>query len=206
MSLLSARVREAARSAGVMAESGLWERLAAAVDTLPLESALRLRERALFSGQDHLRAAVRARQEPGQRAERPGLALDLVAALGDAFHPATAQAHADCVALGWSSDVFSGLMERFPRIALNGLRFLAGRLEEFQDRYRELATERVERRVARALLRLARQIGREVNGGPALNDALLSDSLDIASGGISSFAVLWNKSGKQVKAICALML
>jgi CRP-like cAMP-binding protein len=88
-----------------------------------------------------------------------------VAALGDAVHPASGEAHADSAALGWNSDVISGLMERFPQLALNTVRFLAGRVKEFQDRYRELATERVERRVAHALLRLAEQIGRKVDGG-----------------------------------------
>jgi CRP-like cAMP-binding protein len=107
------------------------------------------------------------------RVIRPGETFGAVAALGDAAHPATGQATGDCAALGWQSDAISGLMERFPRLALNALRFLAGRLQEFQDRYRELATERVERRVARALLRLARQIGKEVDGG-VLIDLTLS--------------------------------
>ena len=95
----------------------------------------------------------------------PGETFGAVAALGDAAHPATAQADGHCAALGWESDSISALMERFPRLALNALRFLAGRLREFQDRYRELATERVERRIAHAILRLVRQIGRETPGG-----------------------------------------
>ncbi|MER3457798.1 MAG: hypothetical protein C4309_03385 [Chloroflexota bacterium] len=57
------------------------------------------------------------------------------------------------------------LMERTPRLAFNALRLLAGRVQELQDRVRELATERVERRVARTLLRLARQAGRKVENG-----------------------------------------
>jgi CRP/FNR family transcriptional regulator, nitrogen oxide reductase regulator len=39
------------------------------------------------------------------------------------------------------------------------------RLQELQNRYRELATERVEQRVARAILRLVRQSGKEVEDG-----------------------------------------
>ena len=99
------------------------------------------------------------------RVSGPGELFGAVAALGDAVHPATGEAHADSAALGWSSDVITALMERFPRLSLNTVRFLAGRVKEFQDRYRELATERVERRVAHALLRLADQIGRKVNEG-----------------------------------------
>ena len=106
------------------------------------------------------------------RAIGPGETFGAVAALGDAFHPASAQAIGDCTALGWESEVISGLMEQFPRLALNAVRFLAGRVEEFQDRYRELSTERVERRVAHALLRLARQLGKQADDGILIDVAL----------------------------------
>jgi CRP-like cAMP-binding protein len=99
------------------------------------------------------------------RVAGPGEMFGAVAALGDAFHPATAHAQGDCAALGWRSEVIASLMEQFPRIAVNALRFMAGRLTEFQERYRELATERVERRVARTLFRLSRQMGRESDSG-----------------------------------------
>jgi CRP-like cAMP-binding protein len=58
-----------------------------------------------------------------------------------------------------------GLMMRYPELAINALRVMAKRVQEFQDRYRELATERVERRIARALTRLARQAGRRTDEG-----------------------------------------
>jgi CRP/FNR family transcriptional regulator, nitrogen oxide reductase regulator len=103
----------------------------------------------------------------------PGEMFGAVAVLGDAYHPATAQAVGDCAALVWNSATINRLMERFPRLSINALRFLAGRVQEFQDRFRELATERVERRVARALLRLAKQIGKETEAG-VLIDLTLS--------------------------------
>jgi CRP/FNR family transcriptional regulator, nitrogen oxide reductase regulator len=43
----------------------------------------------------------------------------------------------------------------YPQIALNSIRILSGFILDFQDRIRELSTERVERRIARSLLRLA---------------------------------------------------
>ena len=45
------------------------------------------------------------------------------------------------------------------------MRLLAQHFTDLQDRYRELATERVERRVARALLRLVRQAGKRTEEG-----------------------------------------
>jgi CRP-like cAMP-binding protein len=95
----------------------------------------------------------------------PGEMFGAVAALGDAYHPASGEAAVASAALAWNSPTIRRLMERHPRLALNALRFLAGRLAEFQDRYQELATQRVERRVAHALVRLMHNLGREVEGG-----------------------------------------
>jgi CRP-like cAMP-binding protein len=56
-------------------------------------------------------------------------------------------------------------MERHPRLAMNTLGTVGGRLQESQARVRELSTERVERRIAHALLRLAGQAGKPVGSG-----------------------------------------
>jgi CRP-like cAMP-binding protein len=134
------------------------------------------------------------------RVSGPGEVFGAVAALGDAVHPAAGEATAESAAIGWSSDVISALMERFPKMAINVVRFLAGRVKEFQDRYRELATERVERRVAHALLRLAGQIGRKVEGG-ILIDLTLSRQ-DIAEmTGTTIFTVSRTLSGWEGQGI-----
>ncbi len=88
-----------------------------------------------------------------------------IAALGETVYPVSAQALQDCIALGWDSETFTQLMETYPPIAVNALRQLVQRLQELQQRNLELATERVERRIAHALLRLARASGRRVEGG-----------------------------------------
>lgn len=95
----------------------------------------------------------------------PGDAFGGVAAFGGATYPVSAEAVTDSTALEWSGDVMAALIERHPTLALNALRFVAGRLHELQVQYRQLATEKVERRVARALLRLVQQAGRRVESG-----------------------------------------
>ncbi len=95
----------------------------------------------------------------------PGDAFGGVAAFGGATYPITAEAVTDTTALEWQGPVMHGLMERHPRLAMNALRFVAARLHELQVQYRQLATEKVEQRVARALLRLVRQSGRRVAEG-----------------------------------------
>jgi CRP-like cAMP-binding protein len=68
-------------------------------------------------------------------------------------------------------------MERHPRLALNALRFVAARLHELQVQYRQLATEKVERRVARALLRLVQQAGRRIDSGVVIDLPLSRDDI-----------------------------
>ena len=68
-------------------------------------------------------------------------------------------------------------MERFPRIAINGLRLVSQRWHEVEERYRELATERVERRIAQTLLRLVRQVGRRVENGVLIDLPLTRQDL-----------------------------
>jgi CRP-like cAMP-binding protein len=129
----------------------------------------------------------------------PGDGFGIVAALNGAEYPLSAQAMEDCLALAWESETIVGLMERYPRIALNALRLLAGRFKELQDRYRELATERVEQRVARALLRLARQTGRKVEGGVLIDLPLSRQDLAEMTGTtlytVSRILSRWEQQG-----------
>lgn len=86
-------------------------------------------------------------------------------AFGDLTYPVGAEAVEPAVALVWTSGTMRQLLETEPKIALNAVQFVAGRLHDLQRRHRQLMTERVERRVARALLRLVQEAGRRVNAG-----------------------------------------
>jgi CRP-like cAMP-binding protein len=59
-------------------------------------------------------------------------------------------------------------MTRHPQIAINAIRIIGQRLQEMQNRTRELATQRAERRIAHALVRLAQQSGRNTPAGTAI--------------------------------------
>lgn len=98
----------------------------------------------------------------------PAHEAGIIAAIAGAVYPLDLQAVEPCAALAWDHAVLGALLEAHPVLALRALRMIAGRFVELQDRYRELATERVERRVARALLRLAEQIGRPDPPGIAI--------------------------------------
>lgn len=96
---------------------------------------------------------------------RQGDAFGGVAAFGGATYPVTAEAVTAASALEWPGAVMAALMQNDARLAVNAVRFVAARLHELQAQYRQLATEKVERRVARALLRLVQQAGQRVDGG-----------------------------------------
>lgn len=88
-----------------------------------------------------------------------------VAVAGQGDYPGTATAVVDSVVLGWDAAASCHLMERFPKFAMNALGTMGARVQEAHTRLRELATEHVEQRVARAVLRLASQAGQRVAGG-----------------------------------------
>lgn len=111
------------------------------------------------------------------RVEGPGALLGLIAALGVDRYPITAQALEPAWAARWSGKDLEAVMNRFPAIALSLLPMVLGRLRELQDQYRELATERVERRVARAVMRLARNSGQRTDEGVRIDAPLTRQEL-----------------------------
>jgi len=95
----------------------------------------------------------------------PGEMFGCVPLYGGREYPATGEAVIRSEAHSWSRAVMDRLMKRYPAIALNALELLGEELLEVRSRYQELATQRVEQRIARALLRLVRQAGRKVDAG-----------------------------------------
>ena len=95
----------------------------------------------------------------------PGEVFGVAMAIGMTTYPATAMAVVDSVVLVWPSAAWAKLMAAHPQLAANAMQSLGGRLQEAHARVIEMTTEEVERRVARALLRLANQAGRKVAHG-----------------------------------------
>lgn len=83
----------------------------------------------------------------------------------NATYPATAQALEQSTALAIKSDYLHELMQTRPYLSFDLMKLMTTYIQEMQERYRELATEKVERRIARVLLRLAAQMGTKMDGG-----------------------------------------
>ena len=82
-----------------------------------------------------------------------------------ALYPASAQALEDSTALAISSETLKEMMQARPYLSAGLLQLMTSYIEEMQARYRELATEHVQQRIARTLLRLASQSGQKAEQG-----------------------------------------
>ena len=95
----------------------------------------------------------------------PGEIFGVAVAIGLDNYPATAVAVVDATLLGWPSAQWRTLAGKYPELATNALRTVGSRLQDAHTRVIELTSEEVERRIARTLLRLADQAGRNVEEG-----------------------------------------
>jgi CRP-like cAMP-binding protein len=131
----------------------------------------------LESGRLKLTQLAADGQEVLVRFVGPGDLCAGVAALEGSAYPVTAQAVEPTALLLWPRDVLRELCQRHPQIQTNILRAITGHLQDSMTRARELATERVASRVARTLLRLAQQSGRQVDGGILVDHPLSRQEL-----------------------------
>jgi len=100
-----------------------------------------------------------------------------IALAGVDVYPVTAEAAEDCAVWVWPRSALLGLIGQIPQLAVTAIQLMAGHVQEFQDRFREIATQRVERRLARTLLRLASQTGKKTDEGVLIDLALTRQDL-----------------------------
>jgi CRP-like cAMP-binding protein len=76
-------------------------------------------------------------------------------------HTCSARAMEQCKALVWEYTRLQMLVAEYPQLRKNISQILASRLHELEERFREIATEKVARRLALALCRLLKQVGKK---------------------------------------------
>lgn len=99
----------------------------------------------------------------------PGEVFGGIAFLTGDTYPASAQAQTDVELLSLSGEDFYEIVHRYPEVALTVIRVLARRLHDAHEQMRQLVAERVERRLARMLLKLTDQVGVAVDEGVRIN-------------------------------------
>ena len=99
------------------------------------------------------------------RVVNPGDLFGFARALQRADYPGTATAAVDSVALSWPTHLWPEFIDHHPKLAVSAMHTIGKRLEEAHTRLREMSTEEVERRVAHAVIRLAKNSGRAEEAG-----------------------------------------
>ena len=94
-----------------------------------------------------------------------GDAVSMPAESAACSHTCSARAIEQCRALTWEYSRLQNLLGEYPQIRKNISQILSGRLNELEERFREVATEKVAKRVALALLRLLKRIGKHSPAG-----------------------------------------
>lgn len=107
----------------------------------------------------------------------PGGGIGIIVVLGDMDYPASAEALETSRLLSWDKNTTHQLMLEIPQLALNGIELIAKQFANLQARYQEIATKRVEQRVASTLLRLVRQFGRRHEQGVLIDMSLSRQDL-----------------------------
>lgn len=145
---------------------------------------------------------VQARADGGQSVLRfigPGEMYGTVAALMDQPFPADAVSVVDSREIWWTIAVFRQLMARFPEIGVRSTASAGARLFDLHDRMGALSGERVEQRIAQALLRLARQAGRETDEGIEIDFPITRQELAEMAGStlhtVSRTLAAWDQRG-----------
>jgi CRP-like cAMP-binding protein len=118
---------------------------------------------------------------------------------GEPVFPATAVAVEDAVVLRIAAVDFAALLAEHPSLSLAVIRELGARLREAENRIRELQTERVERRIARVLLRLANKTGVKTADGIEIGVPLsrqeLADLVGSTLSTVSRTLSAWDQQG-----------
>jgi CRP-like cAMP-binding protein len=150
---------------------------------------------------------VQTRADGGQSLLKfvgPGEMYGTVAAMMDRPFPADAVAVVDSVEMVWPVAAMRRLIREWPEIGISSTASAGGRLFELQQRMGDLTGERVEQRIARALLRLAEQAGRRSEAGIEIDFPLTRQDLAEMAGAtlhtVSRTLAAWDQRGVTASA------
>ena len=94
-----------------------------------------------------------------------GELMGIAIAMERAVYPASAIAIVECLVLNWPNSAWPSLKSKVPGFGTAVYRTIGQRFQETHDRVLEMASEQVEQRVARAMLRLMNEAGRQTADG-----------------------------------------
>ncbi|MBU2867995.1 Crp/Fnr family transcriptional regulator [Pacificibacter marinus] len=120
-------------------------------------------------------------------------------ALGRTTYPATAVAASEVLTLSWPTDVWDKFATKYTGFATETYKMVGDRLGELNTRVVDMSTQHVEQRIARALLRLIDQSGRQVEEGIEISFPITRKDVSEMTGTtlqtVSRLLSLWEKNG-----------
>ena len=129
----------------------------------------------------------------------PGELAGYAVLTGEDQHPSTVTAVTEARLLALSRTFMRQIITRYPQTAVNALAVIGRRHLEMQQRLQEFSTQGVEQRIARAVLRLARQAGRRTARGIEIAFPVLRQDLAEMTGAnlhtVSRTVSAWESSG-----------
>lgn len=137
---------------------------------------------ALLSGRLRLVQHSLEGQDVGLSIFSPGDVIGLIAAIGGEEYPGSCEAVDKSAVMYIPGALFHELMLLHNPLSARVVKILVHRLHEAHDHIRELSAERVERRLARTVLRLASKVGVKTERGIRLDMSLSRQDLAELSG------------------------
>lgn len=111
-------------------------------------------------------------------------------------HCSTAQAIRPSTALVWQAATLDKLLDRFPAFQRNTIRALEERLQEQEQRFREVSTDKVASRLSSELIRLSNRLGRASgNAEIGLSRSELAQLIGTTEFTVSRLLTRWQKLG-----------
>lgn len=128
-----------------------------------------------------------------------GQLFGIAKALSRTTYPATAIAASEALALSWPTALWEKFVAEYSGFATETYKTVGDRLGELNTRIIEMSTQHVEQRIARALLRLINQSGRQVEQGIEINFPITRKDVSEMTGTtlqtVSRLLSSWEKNG-----------
>jgi len=129
----------------------------------------------------------------------PGMHLGLFVAITGKPYPISAETIEDSTVYAWNAAVMRNFVLKMPVLTLNSLSGLCDRITQLQIKVQQLATERVEQRIAHSLLSLVQHMGETQEDGILINMPLSQRDLAEMSGtnvySVSRVLKKWKEDG-----------
>lgn len=128
-----------------------------------------------------------------------GQLFGIAKALSRTTYPATAVSASEVITLSWPTTLWDSFVTEYNGFATETYKTVGDRLGELNTRVIEMSTQHVEQRVARALLRLISQSGRQVEQGIEISFPITRKDVSEMTGTtlqtVSRLLSSWEKNG-----------